>query len=239
MQKKTLKRIGVFVAAAVVFGLLYWKVAPLLDWEYLASKEAALRQYQQDHWGLTFGIGYLLYASVTAFPIPGATVLTLAYGWYFGWLPGVILVSLASTTGATLAFLMSRYFFREAVRKRFSKQFKAIETSLKREGPLYLFMLRLIPAVPFFALNTVMGLMPMSTVTYWWVSQIGMLPATIIFVFAGSSVPDLATLAEKGASGVLSPPLIISLVLLGVFPIAVKKLSQWWRGKPIAPEKSA
>ena len=150
--------------------------------------------------------------------------MTLVIGWYFGFARGLILVSFASTAGATLAFLLSRYFLRDTIQNKFGDKLASFNESLKREGAFYLFSLRLIPAVPFFVINVVMGLTPVKTPTFWWVSQLGMLPGTAVFVYAGSQFPDLKTLAEKGPGGILTPQLIAAFVVLGLFPLVVKKL---------------
>lgn len=148
------------------------------------------------------------------------------YGWYFGFTQGMILVSFASTLGATIAFLLSRYLFRDAIMARFGDRLTNFNQSLEREGPFYLFTLRLIPAVPFFVVNAVMGPTPLKTRTFWWVSQIGMLAGTAVFVYAGSSVPNLTTLADKGVNAAFSPTqmtqIIVAFVLLGVFQLIAR-----------------
>ncbi len=181
---------------------------------------------------LVYGVAFTTYVAVTGLSIPGATVLTLAYGWFFGFWRGLLIVSLASTLGATLAFLLARFLLRDAVQSRFGDRLKTFNEALKREGAFYLFTLRLIPLVPFFVLNLVMGLTPIKTLTYWWVSQLGMLPGTALFVYAGSSVPDLATLADKGTSGILTPNVLIAFALLGIFPLAVKHIMRWTGKQP-------
>jgi len=158
------------------------------------------------------------------------------YGWYFGFFKGLILVSFASTLGATIAFLMSRYFFRDAIMNRFGDRLEKFNESLEQEGSFYLFTLRLIPAVPFFVVNAVMGLTPLKTTTFWWVSQIGMFVGTAVFVYAGSSVPNLTTLAEKGVNAAFSPTqmtqIIGAFVLLGVFPLAARWGLKLWKKTP-------
>jgi len=224
--------IALAVVAAVV-GVLYWKFGHLLSLDYLAEQEAQLKKFQKNSPILVIGAAFLIYVAVTGFSLPGAAVLTLTVGWYFGFLKGVVLVSFASTTGATMAFLMSRYFFREAVQRRFSERLRVFNEALDREGAFYLFTLRLIPAVPFFVINAVMGLTKLPTWTYWWVSQVGMLPGTAVYVYAGSRVPDLQTLSEQGVRAVFSPSqltqITIAFVLLGVFPLATRWLLKWLR----------
>jgi len=195
-----------------------------LSLERLAEQQTQLRQYQREHPVQVYFIAFAVYAAVTGFSLPGAAVMTLVYGWYFGLVRGVVVVSFASTTGATLAFLLSRFLLRDVVQQRFGDRLSAFNRALAAEGAFYLFTLRLIPAVPFFIINLVMGLTPIRTSTYWWVSQLGMLPGTVVYVYAGSTFPDLKTLAEKGAGGVLSPELVAAFVALGLFPLVVKKL---------------
>jgi len=223
-KKSTPIKIIVFllVVAAAVIG--YWQFGDALTLDNLASKETALREAKANAPLLVFGIGFLIYVLVTGLSLPGAAVLTIASGWFFGLWQGTLLVSFASTTGATLAFLFSRYLFRDTIQRRFGDRLEKFNTALEKEGPFYLFTLRLIPAVPFFVLNLVMGLTPIRTWTYWWVSQIGMLAGPIVFVYAGASVPSLAVLAERGMGGILSPQLIIAFIILGIFPITVKKI---------------
>lgn len=226
--------LGVVVAAAAVG---YAQFRDTLTLQYLAEREAALRSYQQEHPLLVYGAAFLIYVAVTGLSLPGATVLTLTCGWFFGFWRGVLLVSFASTTGATVAFLVSRFLLRDSIQERFGDRLKTFNQALEREGAFYLFMLRLIPAVPFFVINVVMGLTPIQTRTYFWVSQLGMLPGTAVYVYAGSSVPNLATLAEKGVQGILSPQLLVAFALLGLMPLVLKKIVQ--RFRPAPPPESA
>lgn len=135
-------------------------------------------------------------------------------------------MSFASTLGATLAFLLSRFLLRASIQERFGDRLRAFNDSLEREGPFYLFTLRLIPAVPFFVINAVMGLTPVRTRTFWWISQLGMLPGTVVYVYAGSSVPNLRLLAEDGINAVFSPSQMLQIIgafaLLGLFPLIVR-----------------
>jgi uncharacterized membrane protein YdjX (TVP38/TMEM64 family) len=133
-------------------------------------------------------------------------------------------VSFASTIGATLACLVSRFLMRDVVQSRFADKLVAINQGVDREGPFYLFSLRLVPIFPFFVINLVMGLTKMPALTYYWVSQVGMLPGTIVYVNAGKELAKIETLA-----GILSPSLIASFVILGLFPITVKKLLVWYK----------
>ncbi|HBN77769.1 MAG TPA: TVP38/TMEM64 family protein [Planctomycetaceae bacterium] len=225
--------LAVFVVAV---GGLYVQFGDLFSLSSLAERESQLREYQQQHPVLIYGIAFAIYVMVTGLSLPGAAGLTLAYGWYFGLLPGMILVSFASTTGATIAFLISRFFFQDTIQKRFGKRLNHFNESLKKEGPFFLFTLRLIPAVPFFVINAVMGLTPIKTWTFWWVSQIGMLPGTFIYVYAGSSVPSLQQLAEDGVQAIFTPgqltQILIAFVLLGLFPLLVRYLMKFFIKDP-------
>ena len=208
-----------------VFGFIYYNYGDHLSLSTLAEKEADVRAFQQDHPVAVFGIAFLVYAGMTGLLIPGAaTVLTLSYGWFFGFPRAVILVSFASTTGATIAFLLSRFLFRDLIQNRFGDRLAGFNRALEREGAFYLFTLRLIPAVPFFVINVVMGLTSIKTITYGWVSQVGMFPGTCIYVYAGSAVPAVGELVEQGTGGIMKPQILIAFVLLGLFPIAVKKI---------------
>ena len=211
----------VFVTAAV---LLYLQFADAFNLSNLAEKETDLRAYQVESPLAVFGIAFLIYVAITGFSLPGATALTLIFGWYFGFVRGFILVSFASTMGATLAFLLSRYLLRDPIQKRFRDRLGKFNTALEKEGAFYLFTLRLIPAVPFFVINLVMGLTPLRIGTFWWISQLGMLPGTMAYVYAGSNVPDLKTLAENGIKGIVSPQLIVAFIILGLLPITLKKI---------------
>ncbi len=196
--------------------------------DYLSTKEAELRAFQADHAWLVYGAAFLIYVAMAGLSLPGAAALSLVYAWYFGFIRGVILVSFASTAGATVAFLLSRHFFRDAVLTRFGSRLESFNEHLERDGAFYLLWLRLVPLVPFFVINLVMGLTPLRTRTYWWVSQLGMLPGTMVYVYAGSRVPSLVELSENGISSVLSPGQLLQLAiafgLLGAFPLIIKQL---------------
>ena len=217
-------RLGVLlaVAAAAVAGYLLFGDA--LSLAAVAEQEAALRAFQQAHPWRVYGAAFLVYITVTGLSLPGATVLTLVFAWYFDFARAFVLVSFASTSGASLAFLLSRYVFRDAVRSRFGARLRAFDEALARDGALYLFTLRLVPGVPFFVINLVMGLTPLRLRTFWWVSQVGMLPGTAVYVYAGSAAPDLQVLAERGLAGIVSPQVLAAFVLLGVFPLLVRML---------------
>jgi uncharacterized membrane protein YdjX (TVP38/TMEM64 family) len=161
----------------------------------------------------------LVYVLVTSLSLPGAAVMTLAGGALFGLLRGVIIVSFASSIGATLACFVSRFILRDWVQGKFREKLKTVNEGIDREGSFYLFTLRLIPIFPFWLINLVLGLTKMPLRTFYWVSQIGMLPGTIVYVNAGKELGKIESI-----SGILSPGLILSFVLLGLFPLITKKL---------------
>ena len=162
---------------------------------------------------------FLLYVAVTGLSIPGAAIMSLVAGALFGVVIGTLIVSFASTMGATLAFLSSRYLLRDWVQGKFGERLRAVDDGLEKDGAFYLFTLRLIPVFPFFVINLLMGLTRIKTGTFFWVSQIGMLPATIVFVNAGTQISRIDSTA-----GLLSPTLIASFVALALFPWAAKAI---------------
>ncbi len=219
-------KLAVLFSIVTAAGVGYFQFRETLTLQNLASREAELRSLQQAQPLLVYGMAFLVYVTFTGLSLPGATVLSLVCAWFFGFWRGMVLVSFAATAGATVAFLLSRFLLRETIQRRFGNRLQTFNQALEREGALYLFMLRLNPVVPFFVINAVMGLTPIRPWTFWWASQIGMLPGTAVYVYAGSRVPNLATLAEKGATGILSPQLLIAFVLLGVVPLLLKRLFQ-------------
>jgi uncharacterized membrane protein YdjX (TVP38/TMEM64 family) len=208
--------------------VLYFRWGPSLTLEKVAQHETELRALQQREPVLVYGLAFLAYVVVTALSLPFATALTLAVGWYFGFWIGLILVSCASTLGATLAFLLSRYLFYDWVAQRWGERLARFLEAWKQEGAYYLLGLRLAPGVPFFVVNLVMGLTPIRVRTFWWVSQLGMLPGTMLYVFAGSRVPNLKTLDERGLEAIFSPvqltQIFLAFTLLGLFPIFIRWL---------------
>jgi uncharacterized membrane protein YdjX (TVP38/TMEM64 family) len=224
-QRNLLKPALLLVLVALTVGM-FLQYGELLTLDNLAQRESQLRDFQSDHPILVYGIAFVVYVLVTGLSLPGAAALSLVFAWYFGFWRGVVLISFASTIGATLAFLMSRYLLGHTVQQKFGDRLAAFNENLESDGALYLFTLRLIPAVPFFVINLVMGLTKLPAKTFYWVSQVGMLPGTMVYVYAGSRVPDLNTLAEEGVGAVFSPSqlfqITLAFVLLGTFPLLAK-----------------
>lgn len=223
------RRLAVTALVLVLFAVCYFAFGDKLSIERLATYETFFRAFYEQRPVLTYAIAFAIYVTVAGLSLPGAAAMTLLMGWLFGLWRGVILVSFASTAGASIAFLLSRYLLRESIQGRFGARLTGFNQALTREGALYLFTLRLIPAVPFFVINVVMGLTPVRLGTFWWVSQLGMLPGTSVYVYAGSNVPTLQELAKVGVGGILTKELIISFVLIGLFPLLVKRLTGWLR----------
>ena len=188
-----------------------------LTLDVLQAQRAALADIYAAHPLAVLGGFFALYVAVTALSLPGAGLLTLAAGALFGLASGLVLVSFASSIGATLAFLGSRFVFRAAVERRFGDRLAAINRGVDKEGVLYLFTLRLLPFIPFFLINLLMGLTALRTRTFYWVSQLGMLAGSALYVNAGTQLGELHSLA-----GILSPKLIGSSLLLGVFPLIAR-----------------
>ena len=187
--------------------------------EYLKSRHAELLSWRESN-SLQIGLlFFLVYVAVTAVSLPGAAVMTLAMGAIFGLFWGTVLVSFASTLGATLAFLIARFVLRDSVQERFGDRLKSLNRGVEKDGAFYLFGLRLVPIFPFFVINLVMGLTPIRTWTFAWVSQLGMLIGTVVYVNAGTQLAQIDSL-----SGILSPGLLFSFALLGVFPLIAKKI---------------
>ncbi len=205
--------------AALIAAFFIFDLQNYLTLEALKAQQTAIETYRSNHPGMAVAIYALIYIAVTGLSLPGAAILTLAGGAVFGLLWGTVIVSFASSIGATLAFLAARFLFRDAVKARFGERLQAIDAGVAKEGALYLFTLRLVPVFPFFVINLAMGLTNLKTQTFYWVSQVGMLAGTLVYVNAGTQLGQLESL-----SGILSPGLIGSFVLLGIFPLIANKI---------------
>jgi pyruvate/2-oxoglutarate dehydrogenase complex dihydrolipoamide dehydrogenase (E3) component/uncharacterized membrane protein YdjX (TVP38/TMEM64 family) len=199
-----------------------------LSFEYIKAQQAAFQAYYAAHPWQTAALYFAAYVAITGLSLPGAAVMTLVGGAIFGLLWGTVIVSFASSIGATLAFLASRYVLRDWVQGRFGAQLRAIDAGIAREGAFYLFTLRLIPAIPFFAINLAMGLTRMRAWTFYWVSQLGMLAGTVVYVNAGTQLA-----AIESPAGILSPGLIGAFLLLGFFPLLAKKLIDAFKARKV------
>lgn len=211
----------ILIAAFKIFGLEQY-----LSLSYLKASQEKFAHLYAEHKILVIA-GYMtIYIIVTSLSLPGAAVLTLVGGALFGLVAGTVIVSFASTIGATLACLASRFVLRDWVQSKFGDKLSAVNKGIETEGAFYLFTLRLIPIFPFFVINLVMGLTKLPLPTFYWVSQVGMLPGTMVYVNAGKELAKVNSL-----SGILSPGLLFSFALLGLFPIAVKKIMAFYKRK--------
>jgi len=213
------KAILVLVLLSAIVAYFVFDLGQVLSLENFKASQADIVAAKDANPALYISGFFLLYVAVTGLSIPGAAIMTLIAGALFGVLIGTIIVSFASTIGATLAFLSARFVLRDWVQGKFGERLRAIDEGLEKDGAFYLFTLRLIPVFPFFVINLLMGLTRIKTRTFFWVSQLGMLPATIVFVNAGTQISRI-----ESTAGLLSPTLIASFVALALFPWAAKAI---------------
>ncbi|BCL63035.1 pyridine nucleotide-disulfide oxidoreductase [Desulfomarina profundi] len=216
------------VIIALVAAFFIFDFDQLLTLEAIKSRQAEFEQLKATSPVMVSLVFFGLYVLVTALSLPGAALMTLVAGALFGLVWGLVLVSFASTIGATLAFLVSRYLLKETVQNRFGDRLAPINKGIEREGAFYLFTLRLVPVFPFFLINILMGLTPIRTITYYWVSQVGMLAGTVVYVNAGTQLARIDSLG-----GIISLPLLLSFALLGLFPLIAKKIIDWLKRRKV------
>jgi dihydrolipoamide dehydrogenase len=220
------KVLVVTVIAALVVAFFALDLGRFFTLEYLKSQQATIAAYYQARPLLTALIYFLVYVAVTALSLPGAAVMTLGAGVIFGLVAGTVLVSFASTIGATAAFLVSRFVLRESVQAKFADSLRTVNAGIERDGPFFLFAMRLVPAFPFFVINIVMGLTPIRTWSFAWVSQLGMLAGTIVYVNAGTQIARIDSLSD-----ILSPALLGSFLLLAIFPFIARRALVWFKAR--------
>jgi pyruvate/2-oxoglutarate dehydrogenase complex dihydrolipoamide dehydrogenase (E3) component/uncharacterized membrane protein YdjX (TVP38/TMEM64 family) len=217
MSKKKVLLVVALIALVIAF--FAFDLGRFLSLDYVKSRQAEFAALYSDKPLLVGGAFFAIYVAVTALSLPGAAIMTLAAGAIFGLAAGTVVVSFASAIGATLAMLVARYVLRGSVQSKFGARLAEIDKGIEREGAFYLFTLRLVPIFPFFLINLLMGLTKMKAWTFYWVSQVGMLAGTLVYVNAGTQLGKIESL-----KGILSPGLIGSFVLLGVFPLVAKKI---------------
>ena len=217
MNTKKMALLAALLLAVVAFFAL--DLARYFSLDYIKGAQSGFAALYQSQPGLVIGSFFAAYVAVTALSLPGAAIMTLLAGAIFGLWVGTLIVSFASSIGATLAMLVARYVLRDGIKARFGKALTDLDRGVEREGGFYLFTLRLVPLFPFFVINLLMGLTKMKVATFYWVSQLGMLAGTLVYVNAGTQLAQLSSL-----KGILSPGLIGSFVLLGVFPLVAKKI---------------
>jgi len=219
----------IIIGCIIVLGIVvfrYFELGQYLSLQYLKASQARFQAIYLENRVLVVAAYMGIYIAVTALSLPGAAVLTLAGGGLFGFVVGTVAVSFASTIGATLACTVSRFLLQDWVQNRFGDKLAAINKGIEKEGAFYLFTLRLVPIFPFFVINLAMGLTRMRLFTFFWVSQIGMLAGTMVYVNAGKELAKIDSL-----SGIMSPGVLISFAVLGIFPITVKKLLGLYKRK--------
>jgi len=228
-KKNRALRIGIMcMIGLLIFLFFVFDMGSYFSLENLKSQKDAFADVYSKNRLLTVSAYMIIYIAVTALSLPGAAIMSLAGGALFGLWAGVVMVSFASTIGATLAFLVSRFVFRDWVQEKFGPNLTTVNEGVKKEGGFYLFTLRLVPVFPFFMINLVMGLTPIRTSVFFLVSQIGMFPGTIVYINAGTHLGKIDTL-----QGILSPGLILSFVLLGIFPFIAKRFTGWLKARKI------
>jgi uncharacterized membrane protein YdjX (TVP38/TMEM64 family) len=238
MHSRTVKKLAILgVIALLVGAFFYFDLGQYLSFSYVKEQQARFIEFYQQN-QLTFIVGYFVaYVLIAALSLPGAVPMTLIGGAVFGFWLGVLLVSFASSIGATLACAVARYVAGNWVQRKFADKLTRINQGVEREGAFYLFTLRLIPIFPFFVINLVFGLTRMKLFTFYWVSQVGMLAGTAVYVNAGVQLGQI-----ESPGDILSFELLASFALLGIFPLVAKKAIGWYRarqGKKPVPTSAA
>jgi len=212
------KKVLFAIVIALVAAFFIFDLGRFLSLDYLKSQQAALSNLYSNRPFMVIASFFTIYVASTALSLPGAAILTLAAGAIFGLFTGLLIVSFASSIGATLAFLVSRFLLRDTIESKFGDKLRTFNDNIERDGAFYLFTVRLVPVFPFFLVNLVMGLTKLKTGVFYLVSQLGMLAGTIVFVNAGTQLAKIDSLG-----GILSPKLLFSFALLGIFPLVAKK----------------
>ena len=226
MTKHTSKLLLLAVLMVMAGSFIAFDLGQYFTLENLKDHRQTLAHYYDQHAGLTLLLYFLVYVAVTGLSLPGAAVMTLAGGAFFGLVAGTVVVSFASSIGATLAFLVSRFLLRDSIQNKFGDKLTTINEGVRKDGAFYLFTLRLVPIFPFFVINLVLGLTPIRTGVFYLVSQVGMLPGTLVYVNAGTRLAGIETLQD-----ILSPALILSFALLGIFPLVAKTVVTFIKGR--------
>ncbi len=220
MNKPTIKKLILAIVILTIIAIVYSQFGEYASLDYIKSKQTAFKEYYGDNKVLVIGIFFLSYIAVTALSLPGAALMTLLAGALFGVVIGVVVVSFASSIGATCAFLAARFLLGDSLRQKYGEKdmFIRINEGITKEGAFYLFAMRLVPAFPFFLVNLLMSLTSIRTFTFYWASQLGMFAGTIVYVFAGTELADIESLGD-----ILSPTLIGAFVAIGLLPFIAKK----------------
>lgn len=227
MRKSIMKKAAVVIGVIGVFALFkIFHLDQYLTLSYIKASQVKFALLYAEHTVFVIATYMMIYILVTSLSLPGAAVLTIAGGALFGFWIGTFIISFASTIGATLACAISRFLLQDWVQGRFGDKISRINDEVEKEGTFYLFTLRLIPIFPFWVINLVIGVTKIPLSTFYWISQVGMLPGTMVYVNAGKELAKIESL-----SGILSPGLIFSFALLGLFPITIKKIMGFYRSR--------
>jgi uncharacterized membrane protein YdjX (TVP38/TMEM64 family) len=221
-SSRTWLRVLILLAVVgTIAGFYFAGLNRYFDWPTLKAQLDALHAYVDENFALALATFIIIYIAVTALSLPIATVVSLLGGALFGRWIGTAAVSIAATAGATLAFLGSRFLFRDAVERRFGERLRPIQDGIARDGGYYLLTLRLVPLFPFFLVNLAMGVTRTRTITFVWVSWLGMLPGTFLYVNAGTEASRI-----ESPAGIISPPVLISFALLGLVPLVIRLVAR-------------
>jgi uncharacterized membrane protein YdjX (TVP38/TMEM64 family) len=223
---KLKKILILIIIVGLIVAVKFFHIDQYLTLSFLKGSLDSLKSLYESHRIMVITGYFIIYVLTTSLSLPGASPLGIAGGALFGFWTATIVVSFASTIGATFACLVSRFLLRDWIQNKFGDRIKKVNEGVEKEGAFYLFTLRLIPVFPFWLINLAMGLTKMSFFKFYWVSQIGMLPGTMVFVNAGKELAKI-----ESVKGILSPGLIISFTLIGIFPIMVKKLIALYRSR--------
>ena len=217
------------VVLALIGAFFIFDLNQYFNLEYLKEQRANLQELNSDKPFLIAAAFFFAYVIITALALPAALLLTVSAGAIFGFIKGTIIVSFASTIGATIAFLLTRYLFHDGIQAKFGDRLETINKGIEREGAFYVFGLRLVPLFPFVMVNSLLALTKLKTWTYYWSSQLGMLAGTAVFVNAGTQLAEISSLGD-----IASPKLLASFALLGVFPIIAKYALSFLKKEPAA-----
>ena len=229
MSQKLYKIFLFFILISVVITFYIFEIDQLLTLDNIRVKQEVLLNYYDQNKLLVHFTFLFIYIITATFSLPVALALTLIGGALFGFVYGLILVSFGSSIGATFAFLIARFIGHDIIKQKYNAHLSKFYTGFEKEGAFYLFALRMVPLFPFFIINIITALMPIKTWTFYWVSQLGMLPATALYIFAGTQLSEI-----KSLSGIMSPKLMLTFILIGLFPILIKKLIRLTKRKLLA-----
>jgi uncharacterized membrane protein YdjX (TVP38/TMEM64 family) len=229
MNQNKLKILILLIITSIIAAFFILDLQQYATLDYIKEQQYALQNYLHQNFFVSLAVFGFIYIIITAFSLPAATILTLLGGALFGFITGLIMVSFASSIGASCAFLMARFLLKDSVQEKYGKYLKNINEGFKREGAFYLFAMRLVPIIPFFVINILMGITPIKARIFYLVSQIGMLPGTAVYVYAGTELGKIKTLSD-----ISSPSLLLAFTLLGLFPIIARKSLNFLRKEKIA-----